>query len=115
MDMTDNKDEILIERFFNENRITIEDNGFSRRVMNRLPDRARRINRLWTAVCAMAAIIFIIKNDFFTMLCGSLKGLAADITTNDTLFVNPLIIVMSLLIIIFLSGCKLITSDDYLA
>lgn len=113
MDMTDNKDEILIERFFNENRITIEDNGFSRRVMNRLPDRARRINRLWTAVCATIAILFIIQNDFFTMLWGSFKGLAADITTSDTLLMNPLIIVMSLLIIIFLSGCKLIASDDY--
>lgn len=44
--MTDNNDDVLVKKFFSENRIDVPDDGFSRRVMRRLPDRTRRISRL---------------------------------------------------------------------
>lgn len=35
--MTDNNDDVLVKKFFSENRIDVPDDGFSRRVMRRLP------------------------------------------------------------------------------
>ena len=49
--MDEKRDELLVRKFFEENKIEIPDAGFSRRVMRRLPDRTRRLNRNWTAIC----------------------------------------------------------------
>lgn len=55
MAMTD-KDDILLEGFFKQAaQQQIEDNGFTERVMQSLPDRkveeVRRLSRLWTWFC----------------------------------------------------------------
>ena len=46
--MTENNDKLLAD-FFAENRQEITDNGFTRRVIRRLPDRGKRLANLWTA------------------------------------------------------------------
>lgn len=58
--MTGDNDKLL-ESFFQEAaRQTIEDNGFSQRVMHRLPWRADRLARVWTVFCvALAVALFI--------------------------------------------------------
>ena len=48
--MTEDRDELLVRKFFDENNVELPDNGFSNRVMRRLPDRARRLNRIWTGI-----------------------------------------------------------------
>ena len=54
------KDNIMIEDFFKQAaQQQIEDNGFTERVMQSLPDRkvetARRLSRLWTVFCILVA------------------------------------------------------------
>lgn len=110
--MTDNKDELLVKRFFDDNRIEVPDDGFSRRVMRRLPDRAACAGRIWTAVCAVVALLFFIKNDFLTMLWGTLKGLGNDIITNDALRLNPQLVIISLLTVFVLCGYRLIAEEE---
>lgn len=63
MDMTE-KDNDLLLRFFHEHRQEIADNGFSQRVMRRLPAPALAPgqSRLWRAVCLTAGLVFF----FFT-------------------------------------------------
>ena len=59
MDMTENNDKLL-EDFFAEHRQEIADNGFTRRVMRRLPDRSNRLAQIWTALCfTLAAVLFV--------------------------------------------------------
>ena len=60
MDMND-KDNILIEDFFKQAAMQqIEDNGFTERVMENLPDMhlatVRRLSRLWTAFCVVIGV-----------------------------------------------------------
>ena len=61
--MTD-KDNIMIEEFFKQAaQQQIEDNGFTERVMQSLPDRksqvVRRLSQLWTFFCiAVAGVLF---------------------------------------------------------
>ena len=56
----DDKDNVIIESFFKQAaRQQIEDNGFTERVMKRLPDRrverVHRLSRLWTLFCIIIA------------------------------------------------------------
>lgn len=67
--MTDNNDDVLVKKFFSENRIDVPDDGFSRRVMRRLPDRTRRISRLWTAVCVVVGLLISSETRASRFLC----------------------------------------------
>ena len=59
MAMTENDDK-LIEQFLATGRRDIADNGFTRRVMRRLPDRSNRLAQIWTALCfTLAAVLFV--------------------------------------------------------
>lgn len=58
--MKENDNDKLLRDFFAENNREIADNGFSRRVMRRLPDRSHRLTRIWSAfVMAFAAVLFV--------------------------------------------------------
>ena len=59
MDMEDNKDILLNNLFAEAAKTEIADNGFSRKVMRRLPSRAERMSRIWTLVCTMAAVVLL--------------------------------------------------------
>ena len=64
MVMTDNE---LIEQLFEPaRRMTVADNGFSDRVMERIPKRsARTLSRLWTVFCvAVAGALFVVFDGF---------------------------------------------------
>ena len=57
--MTDNE---LLEQFFRPAKeLRIDDDGFTERVMSRLPQRdAARLSNLWTAFCIMVAVVLFI-------------------------------------------------------
>ncbi|SES74280.1 DUF5056 domain-containing protein [Prevotella sp. kh1p2] len=76
--MTDNNDEKLIARFFEENRPEIADNGFSRRVMRRLPASKRNLSRLWTALCSLAGLAFFLLFNGFADLRVALGNVFGD-------------------------------------
>lgn len=59
MDMTDNE---LLEHVFRPmTEMQVADDGFTDRVMNRLPQRdVRRLSRLWTLFCVVVAIVLFI-------------------------------------------------------
>ena len=59
--MTDNdyKDKFL-EDFFAANRHDVADDGFTRRVMRRLPQRHNRLAQAWNTLCILlAAVLFV--------------------------------------------------------
>ena len=71
------KDNLLIEEFFKQAaQQQIEDNGFSKRVMESLPvsqqEKAHRLSMLWTVFCVVSSVIL-----FF--VCGGWETLKASI------------------------------------
>ena len=72
MDMTD-KDNVLIERFFKQAaEQQIEDNGFTKRVMESLPEsqqeKAHRLSFLWTVFCVvLSVVLFFVFGDWETL------------------------------------------------
>lgn len=57
------EDELLLQQFFAVNTMEVPDNGFSRRVMRRLPQGARRMNNLWTAICWLGGLVLFLLFD----------------------------------------------------
>ena len=54
----DERDEQLLQQFFSEKvQQTIADDGFTERVMNRLPKRVKTYTRLWTAFCVLMGVV----------------------------------------------------------
>jgi hypothetical protein len=57
--MTDHE---ILEQFFRPmQQMQVDDDGFTERVMSRLPDgRALRLSRLWTALCLTVAVVLFV-------------------------------------------------------
>lgn len=109
--MDENRDELLVKKFFDENKIEIPDNGFSRRVMRRLPDRMRRLNRIWTAVCIALGVIMCVKFNWIASLSTQVRSIADTVMSNHVIAGNPILLLFGLLFIIFLGGYNLIAAE----
>ena len=95
-------DEQLIRKFFAEQTAEIPDNGFTLRVMNRLPGRSEQwLNRLWIALCTIVGVVVFFVGRGWSGILGTLRGLWADTATTDwTLWQNPLIIYSMVIFVI---------------
>lgn len=81
-------DEALLQRFFADStRMDIADDGFTDRLMRRLPEevdtRCYRLYRLWTAAMAAVCIaVFFFVNGFELLklrVCGAVGGFLGDV------------------------------------
>lgn len=68
-------DEQLIRGFLHDNRREVADNGFSRRVMRRLPIRPQMVSDLLTAVCMLLSCILFFTFDGPHLIQASLQEL----------------------------------------
>ncbi len=104
--MTENNDKLL-ERFFTENRQEVADNGFSRRVMHRLPDRSNRLARLWTAArFTLAAVLFVLM-DGLQVVWDTLCETFATIVANEMEQVDPRSMAVAAAVLLFLTYRKI--------
>ncbi len=67
--MTENENDKLLASFFAEHKREIADNGFSRRVLRRLPNRSHRLSQIWTMCCfTLAFVLLVASNGVQTIL-----------------------------------------------
>lgn len=97
----------LIARFFDERKIEIADNGFSKRVCRQLPRRRRRLSRLWTVLCSVLGLGLFYYIDGLKILKNSLLNIFGDLEGYATLVsvgtLSPMLIVLALLTIGYLT------------
>lgn len=106
MVMTENNDKLL-ENFFAENRLEVADNGFSRRVMHRLPNRNSRLARLWTAGgFTLAAVLFVLM-DGLQLVWDTLRETFTTTVANGMEQADPRSIVIALGVLLFLMYRKI--------
>jgi hypothetical protein len=60
MGMETNNDDLLLKQFFDEQRHDIPDNGFSRRVMRRLPSRHHPVLSALNTLCIVLCVFLFI-------------------------------------------------------
>lgn len=98
-----NDDEKLVARFFEQQTMEIDDGGFSRKVMRRLPERRRGVGVWWTVACVAAGIAMFFLLDMgdslvatFGNVCGDVLGLLSQANVQDA---SPLTVYIGLLTI----------------
>lgn len=118
--MTEYEDKRILSFFEEYARKEIADDGFSQRVMRSLPSHdyvyKQRLNRIWTAMCALAAVVLFVRADGFAVL----KGIAADFVVDaftstmsiDVSGVSLLMVVMTLLTFVYVAIYNILTSDN---
>ncbi len=120
MDMIDNNiDDELLAKFFENNRIDdIPDDGFSNRVMHNLPKHNEWINTLWTAVCAIAIVIyFIIRNGFDVIklailnIFGDVSGAAVSFKFGD---LTPILIYIGIVTVTLVAAYNVIMRERHI-
>lgn len=86
-DARTNDDDILLEQFFQAARVEqLADNGFSHRVMMRLPERQQRLSQIWTWGCVIVAVaVFIFIGGGQQVAAGIIRVLSSVHTTTQLL------------------------------
>lgn len=66
-------DEQMIQMFFADHQEEIPDDGFSQRVMKKIPtSRTRRMERWWQVACIVMGVVFIVSTQMVSSLEDSL-------------------------------------------
>lgn len=106
--MTENNDK-LITRFFQERKQEIEDKGFSRRVMHKLPNRERKLSNLWTTFCIILSCILFFLFGGTEVLFDIFRKIFASGTVAYIENMDPISLAIVVFILITM-GIKRITS-----
>lgn len=105
--MTENDDR-LIEQFLAPGRREIADNGFTRRVLNHLPDRRERLARLWTFTGFTLALVLFIALDGIELIWNSLREtLTTAVEQSMVTNIDPKSLVIAGVVLLFLAYKKI--------
>ncbi|MDL2213485.1 DUF5056 domain-containing protein [Bacteroides sp. OttesenSCG-928-D19] len=66
-------DDNLLKQFFAERKQDIADQGFSARVVHRLPNRANKLSSILMTCCAIASVILFLVFDGLQAILGMLR------------------------------------------
>ncbi|MDE6347118.1 MAG: DUF5056 domain-containing protein [Bacteroides sp.] len=100
-------DDRLLTSFFAEHRQEIADNGFSRRVMRRLPDRSRHLAQLWSAFCFTLAIALFIAFDGVQLILGTLRETFDAAIQNGTSELDPKSLLIAGVVLLYMGYRKI--------
>lgn len=99
--MTENDDKLIIS-FFAANRQEIADNGFTRGVMRRLPDRTHRISQMWVTFCfTLALVLFFVLNGLQLVL-DTLRETFMTAAQNGVTQLDPKSLVVAVVVLLYL-------------
>ena len=99
--MTEDNEQLLKQFFSETAQQTIADDGFTERVMQRLPLRANWFVRLWDGLCLLVAAILFIVYDGWQLLADHVVGLFYSLiaTSPTQIFLTVAALVFGLLFV----------------
>lgn len=110
----ENNDDILLMKFFDGQRQDIADDGFSQKVMQRIPQQSARPYIIWQLICTVAGIVvFFLAGGIDTLrtaLVNSVVNMAAYVLSVDLSAVSPLMIYAMLFAICSCSLCAVVVN-----
>lgn len=110
--MIEDKDDLLIKDFISEHPIVIENDAFSHRIIRNLRNDEARLGYIWTGFYLALVIIIGWVTDALSMLIGTIKGLIADVMTNDIVIGHPIVIQIAILATFFFTCYKIGLKED---
>ncbi|GAA6257028.1 DUF5056 domain-containing protein [Bacteroides sp. f07] len=104
--MTEVNNDKLLRDFFSKNKQEIADNGFSRRVMHHLPDRSRRLARIWSAfIMAVVTVLFVWLGGL-EATWGTIRDVFIGMLNHGTTSLDPKSIIIATVVLIFMATRK---------
>ena len=104
-----NDDDQLRASFFTENPINVPEDDFTERVMQHLPERSNRLARIWTWLCAIVGVVFLIATKSWLNIYMLLKNMLLGINLEHLSHINLAPYILAMLIISALMGYSLAT------
>lgn len=102
-------DDKLLKQFFADNRQEIADNGFTRGVMHRLPDRSLRLSQIWTAFCFTLALVLFVAFDGLQLVLGTLRETFTSAIENGATQLDPKSLIVAGIVLLYLGYRKIST------
>ena len=102
-----NDDDQLLVSFFTENPISVPEDDFTERVMQHLPERSNRLARIWTWLCAIVGVVFLIATKSWLTIYTMLKNMLLGINLEQLTHINLAPYILAMLIISALMGYSL--------
>lgn len=112
----ENKDEQLIAEFLAPAKREIPDNGFSRRVMHRLPDRSYLIARVWsTCGFVLAAVLFVALGGVQRLIDWAVQGVEGWLQSGVLEQADPKSLLVAALVLVCIGCSKVVSFTKKLA
>ncbi|WP_321478385.1 DUF5056 domain-containing protein [uncultured Bacteroides sp.] len=103
------KDDMLLNQFFNTQKKEIEDNGFSRRVMRKLPNRTKYLSKLWVSFCTALALILFFTMNGLQLMTNALREIFTSLIQHGIENLDPKSLLIAVVVILFLCLRKVCT------
>lgn len=105
--MTEIEDDKLLREFFSQEKEEIADNGFSRRVMERLPDRSNRMARWCTLAMAAIATLLFFRLGGVEAIGSTLRETFAGMIRQGAATLDPKSIIIALVVLLYIGTRKI--------
>jgi hypothetical protein len=110
MDMTEDND-LLLKQFFNEAaQQTIEDNGFTDRVIRQLPERKSRFVFLWNMACVAVFLVLFVVFRGWDLLAVHFEVMLRTLSS-ESFSINLLMMAVVLFGLLFVGVGEVISSE----
>ena len=101
MDMTEDNNDLLLQQLFSEAAAQqIADDGFTERVMRRLPSRINWFTRLWTLFCVTVFCVLFVVFDGWQLLTTHFEVMLRTLMA-ESFSINPLMLASVLFGLLF--------------
>lgn len=104
--MMESNDDKLLRDFFATEKKEIADNGFSRRVMRRLPSRINRLMQIWAVFVSLVALLLFFAVDGLQAVVSTLRDVFVSMVQNSATNIDPKSLLIAAVVLAFLGVRK---------
>lgn len=108
--MMENNDK-LVEQFLAKNKFELEDNGFSRRVMQQIPYRQNHLSKILNVITLIAIVILFTLANGWQILWGNLQGFIIATCKIAAIEIEPTTLIAAGVVLLFLFYHKVLSTD----
>lgn len=109
--MTNMNEDKLLRTFFEANKKEVPDNGFSKKVMKRLPKKESQISKVWTCCCALLAIVAFVLLETPRIIIETFTTTLSHTVENGVANLDPKTMIIVSVVVLSLGVGKLLSTD----
>lgn len=104
-------DDKLIEQFLAKNKFELEDNGFSKRVMQQLPYRQNHLSKVLNIITIIAILLLFTLANGWQILWGNLQGFIIAALKTGAIEIEPTTLIATGVILLFVFYHKVLSIE----